>query len=114
MTTVDVGSRSGSSVHSSPDPSATRHRDDLVVLVAEGMTSKLTYDGVDVCASRCAYEVSEPASVCDTVCAWCWPLARHHPCMHDYGDGALTPTPSSTAKSPASRPTVAMSHALVW
>lgn len=32
-------------------------RDDLVVVVAEGMTSQLTYDGIDVCASRVAWEV---------------------------------------------------------
>lgn len=32
-------------------------RDDLAVVVAEGMTSQLTYDGVDVCASRVAWEV---------------------------------------------------------
>jgi hypothetical protein len=34
-------------------------RDDLVVVVAEGMTAKLTYDGVDVCASRVAWEVGQ-------------------------------------------------------
>ncbi|GMK58171.1 hypothetical protein CspeluHIS016_0502030 [Cutaneotrichosporon spelunceum] len=34
-------------------------RDDLVVVVAEGMTAKLTYDGVDVCASRVAWEVDQ-------------------------------------------------------
>lgn len=36
----------------------TPHGHDLVVVVAEGMTSTLTYDGVDVCASRVAWEVS--------------------------------------------------------
>ncbi|KAK4686579.1 hypothetical protein P7C73_g3539, partial [Tremellales sp. Uapishka_1] len=32
--------------------------EELVVVVAGGMTSQLTYDGVDVCASRVAWEVS--------------------------------------------------------
>lgn len=32
--------------------------DELVIMIAGGMTSQLTYDGVDVCASRVAYEVS--------------------------------------------------------
>ena len=32
--------------------------EELVVVIAGGMTSQLTYDGVDVCASRVAYEVS--------------------------------------------------------
>jgi hypothetical protein len=32
--------------------------EDLVVMIAGGMTSQLTYDGVDVCASRVAWEVS--------------------------------------------------------
>ncbi|CAK9783569.1 DUF676-domain-containing protein [Cutaneotrichosporon oleaginosum] len=36
-----------------------RMRPDLVVVVAEGMTAMLTYDGVDVCASRVAWEVDE-------------------------------------------------------
>ncbi|OCF40927.1 lipid particle protein [Kwoniella heveanensis CBS 569] len=31
--------------------------DELVIMIAGGMTSQLTYDGVDVCASRVAYEV---------------------------------------------------------
>lgn len=30
---------------------------ELVVMVAGGMTSQLTYDGIDVCASRVAWEV---------------------------------------------------------
>ncbi|WVR04562.1 hypothetical protein IAU60_001569 [Kwoniella sp. DSM 27419] len=32
---------------------------ELVIMIAGGMTSQLTYDGVDVCASRVAYEVDE-------------------------------------------------------
>ncbi len=32
-------------------------KEELVVVVAGGMTSQLTYDGVDVCASRVAWEV---------------------------------------------------------
>lgn len=32
--------------------------EELVVVIAGGMTSQLTYDGVDVCASRVAWEVS--------------------------------------------------------
>lgn len=30
----------------------------MVILIAGGMTSQLTYDGIDVCASRVAWEVS--------------------------------------------------------
>ena len=33
-------------------------KEELVVVIAGGMTSQLTYDGVDVCASRVAFEVS--------------------------------------------------------
>ncbi|RSH84249.1 uncharacterized protein EHS24_005761 [Apiotrichum porosum] len=33
--------------------------EELVVVVAEGMTSQLTYDGIDVCASRVAWEVDQ-------------------------------------------------------
>ena len=29
----------------------------LVVMIAGGMTSQLTYDGIDICASRVAWEV---------------------------------------------------------
>ena len=32
--------------------------DEMVILIAGGMTSQLTYDGIDVCASRVAFEVS--------------------------------------------------------
>jgi len=32
--------------------------EELVILIAGGMTSQLTYDGIDVCASRVAFEVS--------------------------------------------------------
>jgi hypothetical protein len=31
--------------------------EELVIVIAGGMTSQLTYDGIDVCASRVAYEV---------------------------------------------------------
>lgn len=34
--------------------------EELVVMVAGGMTSQLTYDGIDVCASRVAWEVCPP------------------------------------------------------
>lgn len=34
--------------------------EELVVMVAGGMTSQLTYDGIDVCASRVAWEVRPP------------------------------------------------------
>jgi hypothetical protein len=33
--------------------------EELVIMIAGGMTSKLTYDGIDVCASRVAWEVSD-------------------------------------------------------
>ncbi|WVW78563.1 hypothetical protein I302_100519 [Kwoniella bestiolae CBS 10118] len=33
--------------------------EELVIMIAGGMTSQLTYDGVDVCASRVAYEVDK-------------------------------------------------------
>ena len=36
--------------------------EELVVVIAGGMTSQLTYDGVDVCASRVAFEVRSPIS----------------------------------------------------
>jgi len=47
---------------SSEDPTVTTTVNDggseeLVMVVAGGMTSQLTYDGVDVCASRVAWEV---------------------------------------------------------
>ncbi|WRT64856.1 uncharacterized protein IL334_001792 [Kwoniella shivajii] len=32
---------------------------ELVIMIAGGMTSQLTYDGIDVCASRVAYEVDQ-------------------------------------------------------
>ena len=32
--------------------------EELVIVIAGGMTSQLTYDGIDVCASRVAWEVS--------------------------------------------------------
>ena len=50
---------------SSDDPTTTTTtkdattKEELVVMVAGGMTSQLTYDGVDVCASRVAWEVSD-------------------------------------------------------
>ena len=31
--------------------------EELVIVIAGGMTSQLTYDGIDVCASRVAWEV---------------------------------------------------------
>lgn len=31
--------------------------EELVIMIAGGMTSQLTYDGIDVCASRVAWEV---------------------------------------------------------
>lgn len=43
---------------SSTETAIASEREELVVMVAEGMTSTLTYDGVDVCASRVAWEVS--------------------------------------------------------
>ena len=33
--------------------------EELVVIIAGGMTSKLTYDGIDVCASRVVWEVGQ-------------------------------------------------------
>jgi hypothetical protein len=36
--------------------------EELVVVIAGGMTSQLTYDGVDVCASRVAFEVGIESS----------------------------------------------------
>ncbi|AFR95193.2 lipid particle protein [Cryptococcus neoformans] len=33
--------------------------EELVIMIAGGMTSQLTYDGIDVCASRVAWEVDE-------------------------------------------------------
>lgn len=38
---------------------ATGDGEELVVVIAGGMTSQLTYDGVDVCASRVMWEVSD-------------------------------------------------------
>lgn len=46
------------SLLSSTETAIASEREELVVMVAEGMTSTLTYDGVDVCASRVAWEVS--------------------------------------------------------
>jgi len=40
-----------------PSLPTTSETEDLVVVVAQGMTANLTYDGVDVCASRVAWEV---------------------------------------------------------
>lgn len=37
--------------------------EELVVMVAGGMTSQLTYDGIDVCASRVAWEVRPPSQI---------------------------------------------------
>lgn len=56
----DSSSSSDDDAFETASPPLTRmhRRDDLVVVVAEGMTSQLTYDGVDVCASRVAWEVS--------------------------------------------------------
>ncbi|AAW43063.2 hypothetical protein CNBD5510 [Cryptococcus deneoformans B-3501A] len=34
-------------------------QEELVIMIAGGMTSQLTYDGIDVCASRVAWEVDE-------------------------------------------------------
>jgi hypothetical protein len=31
--------------------------EEMVILIAGGMSSQLTYDGIDVCASRVAFEV---------------------------------------------------------
>ncbi|WVQ84123.1 hypothetical protein IAT38_006268 [Cryptococcus sp. DSM 104549] len=45
------------------DPTITtgidKGNEELVIMVAGGMTSNLTYDGVDVCASRVAWEVDQ-------------------------------------------------------
>jgi hypothetical protein len=57
------GSASTTHIHGpSSDPTiestSVRGGDDrLVVMIAGGMSSKLTYDGIDVCASRVAWEV---------------------------------------------------------
>ncbi|GFZ49245.1 LOW QUALITY PROTEIN: hypothetical protein JCM24511_06995 [Saitozyma sp. JCM 24511] len=57
------GTASTTHIHGpSSDPtiestSARRGDDRLVVMIAGGMSSKLTYDGIDVCASRVAWEV---------------------------------------------------------
>lgn len=72
ITTVDSGDESEktevngdasptfseASLLSSTATAIANERQELVVMVAEGMTSTLTYDGVDVCASRVAWEVS--------------------------------------------------------
>nr|KIR83289.1 lipid particle protein [Cryptococcus tetragattii IND107] len=39
--------------------------EELVVMVAGGMTSQLTYDGIDVCASRVAWELDEKVKELD-------------------------------------------------
>lgn len=49
------GTSNGTSTRKRPAPAGS---EELVVVVAQGMTAKLTYDGVDVCASRVAWEVS--------------------------------------------------------
>lgn len=62
-TTIESGSAS-TSYSSNPGQTGKNSdsngddADELVVMIAGGMTSKLTYDGVDVCASRVAWEVS--------------------------------------------------------
>ena len=37
--------------------------EELVVVIAGGMTSQLTYDGIDVCASRVAWEVRSTVEI---------------------------------------------------
>lgn len=67
-TTVKSGSsENDSSIHPSGangvEKGAERgSEEDLVVIIAGGMTSQLTYDGIDVCASRVAWEVSVSTS----------------------------------------------------
>ncbi|KAK1926452.1 putative serine esterase-domain-containing protein [Papiliotrema laurentii] len=41
-------------------------QEELVVVIAGGMTSQLTYDGVDVCASRVAWEVDQEIEKIET------------------------------------------------
>lgn len=57
----------GTEVYGQPEDPIVKSRvegsdEELVVVIAGGMTSQLTYDGVDVCASRVAWEVSSSAS----------------------------------------------------
>jgi hypothetical protein len=39
--------------------------EELVIVIAGGMTSQLTYDGIDVCASRVAWEVRPFVTIWD-------------------------------------------------
>ena len=47
--------------------------EELVIVIAGGMTSQLTYDGIDVCASRVAWEVRVP--LCWGYTHLCQPVA---------------------------------------
>lgn len=57
-TTLETSS-SETKPNGSPQPSGREdgEGEELVVVIAGGMTSQLTYDGIDVCASRVAWEV---------------------------------------------------------
>ena len=50
--------RAGSSSESAGSKDEVDQPDDLAVIIAGGMSSTLTYDGIDVNASRVAWEVS--------------------------------------------------------
>jgi hypothetical protein len=59
---TDLSSSSPSSqkdLNNLNDKGESEEDEELVVVIAGGMTSDLTYDGVDVCASRVAWEVDE-------------------------------------------------------
>ena len=55
----DPRASNGDATHEAQN-GGTEDSDDLVVVIAGGMSSTLTYDGIDVNASRVAWEVSLP------------------------------------------------------
>lgn len=77
------GTASTTHIHGpSSDPtiestSARRGDDRLVVMIAGGMSSKLTYDGIDVCASRVAWEVGPRPESSDARWTASSPSSKH-------------------------------------
>ncbi|WWC59357.1 uncharacterized protein I303_101909 [Kwoniella dejecticola CBS 10117] len=59
LTGVQSRSNGSSSRPTTKTKESVRQDGELVIMIAGGMTSQLTYDGVDVCASRVAYEVDQ-------------------------------------------------------
>ncbi|OCF58917.1 lipid particle protein [Kwoniella mangroviensis CBS 10435] len=55
----DVDGPSDDPIITSKIQNEDKENGELVIMIAGGMTSQLTYDGVDVCASRVAFEVDQ-------------------------------------------------------